>query len=600
MELSVTVDFPDDVCKGPYDEARFDALMARLAGAGVKRVHWLYYGEVTPDALGRGNIYWSHWAKYGPVSVAALGEPLRAAVRAARQHGLAIHGVLKPYNGGLSGTYPLGSPSAGSTSRLRRVGGSLQQVIPFLEARPELRLQRRPGPRHHAPIAELILRKSDAALTRLTPAQLRLWVSADNFRYRPLPLVPEGTVTVEPAPRAVRDYHGTVLTRAGDPVRVIRLTGLDLRDPFVVVTTTCTTGPGDFGNTPLALAEARDGAGRRIDTVVATQAAGWIQPRDFRSFGLEFDQGYGHLPVTLDAPWHGAQKDPWQAFAGEDEFAEQALLGRGAAGGFVGLAVGTNEHLAAVPCEAYPEVRALWLGWIDAMLAAGVDGVDLRVSAHGCLSDEPEAYGWNPPVLAACAARFGAGEPGPAEIAAVRGDLYSEFVHAASARVRAAGRKMQVHLHAEAFRPDPVFGQRNGVPANLDFQWRRWLESGWVDGVTLRTSWFEGAEDPLGAATRRGRLVAALADSVAAEMLAIAGRRRLPVILNRYIGRAATLAEYLDDLESVVRDGRFAGFDVYEFFDLAHADPAGPGFVERKGRLAGLSERWRKLGFAGG
>jgi len=596
MELSVTVDFPDDVCKGPWDEARLDAMMAAVAATGAKRVHWLYYGEIAPGAPGRGNIWWAHWAKYGPVSIAALGEPLRAAVRAARRHGLAIHGVLKPYNGGLSGTYPLGSPEAGSTSRLTRVGGTLQQVIPFLEAHPEMRLRRRPGARHAAPIAEIVLRKADAAPTRLNPEQIRLWVSADNFRYRLLPLVPQGTVAVEPAPAAVRDYHGQVLTRAGEPVRVIRLTGLDLREPFVVVTTTCTEEPGDFRNVPLALAEARDAAGKRIDTVVATQAAGWIQPRDFRSYGLEFDQGYGHLPVTLDAPWSGVRKDPWAAFSGEDEFAEQMLLGRGAAGGFVGLAVGANEYLAAAPCEAYAEVRALWLGWIDAMLAAGVDGVDLRISAHGCLSDRPEDYGWNPPVLAACAARFGAGEPTPAEIAAVRGDFYSEFVGAASAKARAAGRSLQVHLHAEAFRPDPVFGQRNGVPANLDFQWRRWLESGWVDRVYLRTSWFEGAEDPFGATWRRGRLDAVLADPVVRDMLATAGRLRLPVVLNRYIGRAAGLADYLDELERVARDGRFAGFDVYEFFDLAQADPGRPGLVEQKGRLVGLAERWRSRG----
>jgi hypothetical protein len=163
--------------------------------------------------------------------------------------------------------------------------------------------------------------------------------------------------------------------------------------------------------------------------------------------------------------------------------------------------------------------------------------------------------------------------------------------------VHARGKRLQVHFHAEAFRPDPVFGQQNGVPANIDFQWRRWLAEDLVDEVYLRTSWFEAAEDPLGAgATQRSRLDRALADPVVTEMLALVAARHLPVTLNRYIGRAAGLAEYLDDLSRVAGDGRFACFDVYEFFDLAQADPAAPGLTPRLGRIEGLKARWRTLG----
>ncbi|MBL9214511.1 MAG: hypothetical protein JNG83_03445 [Opitutaceae bacterium] len=599
LRLSVTVDFPDDVTKGPFDRAKLDEVMATIQETGATQVNWMYYGGIDPADPGRGNIWNSHWAPHGLTTLAAIGEPLQAAVRAAHARGLEIHGVVKPYNGGLSGTYPLGSPEAGSRSPLRRVGGTVQQVIPFLEAHPEMRIQRRPADPAEAttgPIREIRLVKADAGPTRLQPDRIRIWVSEDNYRYQPLPLVPGGSVTVEPARREVRDYHGNVLTKAGDPVRVVRLTGLDLRAPFVVLTTTFDDGAGDFRNTPTGMIEALGDDGRPLACSVATHAALWIRPRDFRSYGLEFDMGYGHLPVALDEPWRGAKGNPWQPFSGEDEFAEETLFGKGPAGGFIGLARGRNDYLAAAPCEAYPEVRALWLGWVRAMLDAGVDGVNLRISAHGCLSDEPGAYGWNPPVLAAYRARFGDGPVDPARLAAVRGDFYTAFVREASALVRGRGRRLSVHLHAEAFRPDPVFGQQNGVPANIEFQWRRWIEEGLVDAVYLRTSWFEAAEDPLGAAsTQRSRLRRALADPVAAEMLAVAGRHGLPVTLNRYIGRAAGLDEYLDDLELVARDGRFAGFDVYEFFDLAQADPEKPGLTRRLGRVEALRDRYRAL-----
>jgi hypothetical protein len=229
------------------------------------------------------------------------------------------------------------------------------------------------------------------------------------------------------------------------------------------------------------------------------------------------------------------------------------------------------------------------------MLDAGVDGVDLRVSAHGCLTDEPEAYGWNPPVLEAYVERHGAGSVDLRKLAVVRGDFYSEFVRDASRLVRGRGKKLQVHLHAEAFRERPVFGQQNGVPANIEFQWRRWLESGWVDSAYLRTSWFEAAEDQLGGATTRSRLKMVLQDPVVSEMLAVSARARVPVVLNRYIGRAAGLSEYLDDLELAARDGRLAGFDVYEFFDLAQSDQSAGALIARHGRLAAVRERWNAL-----
>ncbi|MDB6168497.1 MAG: hypothetical protein JWM88_1361 [Verrucomicrobia bacterium] len=599
MQLSVTVDFPDDICKGPFDHAKLEAMMRAIRETGATRVYWLYYGGVAAGDPGRGNIWEAHWATYGPQTIATLGEPLRAAVKAAHAQGLEIIGVLKPYNGGLSGSYPLGSPDAKTGSRLTKIGGNIQQVIPFLEEHPEMRLQRRLEDGvsvSGATIAEIRLTKADAGETRLRPEHLRLWVSEDNFQYRLLPLVPTGSVSVEKAAREVRDYHGNVLTRAGEPVRVIRLTGLDVRSRFVVITTTWSEGDGDFRNTPLGLVEVRNAHGQPLECVVATHAAAWIQPRDFRTYGLDYDLGFGHWPVTLDAPWAGVQGDPRQAFSGEDEFSNHTLFGRGPAGGFVGIALGKNASLPAVPCEAYPEVRALWCGWVTAMLDAGVDGLNLRISAHGCMSDEPEAYGWNPPVLQACRERFGPGPVDPAQLAKVRGDHYTAFLREAAMLVRARGRKLHVHLHAEAFRRDLTFGQQNGMPANIEFQWRRWMEEGWVDEAYLRTSWFEAAEDPLGTKhTGRSQLARMLADPVVEEMLGVARQRSIPVTLNRYIGRAAGLAEYLDDLSLIARDGRFAGFDVYEFFDLAQADPQRLELTPRHGRLVGLRQRWTEL-----
>ena len=599
MLLSVTVDFPDDITKGPFDTEKLEKLIDTVQDLGASRLHWIYYGEVAADDPRRGNIWTSHWAAHGPKTIEALGEPLRAAVKIAKSRGLEIYGVLKPYNGGLAGSFPTGSPEAGSASRVTRIGGTLVQLIPFLESHPEMRIQRKAtvAPTSSTgPIREIHLIKANADESRLRPADIRIWVSCDNHKYRHLDLIPTGTVSVEAAHDEVRDYHGNVLTRAGDPVRVIRLTGLEISEPFMALTTCLTEGSGDFRNTPLGMVKVFGADHQALEFVLATHAALWIKPRDFRTYGLEFDQGYGHLPLTLDEPWQPPRADRWVHFSGEDEFSQEALLGHGAAGGFIGIARGKNHYLSAAPCEAYPEVRSLWLSWIQAMLEAGVDGVDLRISAHGCLSDEPDSYGWNPPVLAAYRQRFGPEPVDAGKLAGVRGDFYSEFLREASALIRAEGKKLQVHLHAEAFRPDPVFGQQHGLPANIEFQWRRWLKEKLVDEILLRTSWFEAAEDPLMAKeTRRSRLNTALADPIVKEMLDLAAKHGLPVTLNRYIGRAARLEEYLDDISSALKDGRISQFDVYEFFDLAQADPVRTGLIPKGDRLACLKARWSHL-----
>ena len=116
--LSATVDFPDDVGFGVYTPEFLDRMMALLGGLGVRRVYWLYYGDVDPASEWAGTMI--DYMKYGRATLERIGEPVRAAVPVAHRHGLELYAVLKPYNTGLSGTYPEGSPQAGSRLRAGR------------------------------------------------------------------------------------------------------------------------------------------------------------------------------------------------------------------------------------------------------------------------------------------------------------------------------------------------------------------------------------------------------------------------------------------------------------------------------------------------
>ena len=169
--LSATVDFPDDVRYGPYTPELLDRMMGLLRGMGVRRVYWLYYGDVDPESYWAGNIF--SGMPYGPQTIGGIGEPVKAAVPLAHDHGLELYGVLKPYNTGVSRTAPEG-PKAQGNPALSRIGGKLQQTIPFLSRFPHTRARRwdagRPSVRT-GPIRRIRLIKADDAPTRIGPGQ---------------------------------------------------------------------------------------------------------------------------------------------------------------------------------------------------------------------------------------------------------------------------------------------------------------------------------------------------------------------------------------------------------------------------------------------
>ena len=587
--LSCTVDFPDDATRAAFTPELLDEMMAELRGIGVSRIYWIYYGEEDPDSYWAGDIYYRNPERNARESAKNLVDPLRAAVAAGHAHGMEVYGVFKPYHAGISGTYPAGS-DGGDATTLTRVGGTLWYASPILERHPYLRERRRhvalPPDLDSTPVRRIVLRKKDDGPTRVGRDDLQLWTSPNNYRYErrdvPFALVE----SVEPSPREVRDYYGELVTAKGAPVRTLSLEGLDLRDRFVVVTTGLTEGVSDFVNTPQAMIEAYGDGPDPLPVEVASLSAIWHRPRDFRTGGLEYDSGFGVLQVALDADnSEHAGPDGW------------AMMHRD---GAVAFGKGRNEYVPSTPCEMYPEMRKAWDGWVGFILDAGVDGIDIRISSHGNIVDDPFDYGYNEPVVAAFQARHGREPTDSAEdrslIGEIRGDYYTDYLRGMSRRVRAAGRKLQFHLHTEAFRPDPGHGRIMGFPANVHFDWKTWLAEGLFDGATLRTSWFEAWEDPPDGDADRQLLDNALGDPVAEEAISVANRSSVPLYLNRYVARAVDDEGYAANFEAVYNDERLSGFDLYESGTLMYAKPDASG-LDYAGRSMDLvRDKSRKLG----
>jgi len=577
--LCATLDFAGDARWGLYTPKLLDELMGRLKSMGIRRVYWYYYGDIDPTSYCAGRIF-HEFSELGRRNIESIGEPVKAAVPFAHKHGLELYAVLKPYHTGIGTCLPEGFPEADAPTtydenldQIRRIGGTVGYVIPFIKRYPHTRIRRRPfkAPPNLQELAvkKIRLVKNDDSPTRIRNKNIEIWTSRNNCGYKRKDVAFTVKEAIEPAQREVRDYYGDLVTPRGAPVRTLTLEDLDLTDRYIMVTTNFKDKEGDFRNTALAILEAYGNSPAPLPVVVGTQSATGGPPRDFHTYGFDFDAGYGRYQIVLDANNSTFNEYPfWKALPEH---------------GLIAFARGRNDYVPCAPCEAYPEVRTLWSAWVDRLIEAEVDGIDLRITDFGCLVDEPYGYGFNEPLVEEYRERFGedllADDADLRRLAQLRGEHYTSFVRETSKRIHHAGKKLNVHLHAEAFRPNPCPGQLMGFPANIHFDWGTWLREGLVDGATLRSNWYEALESPSEDNAQRSDLLKHLADPVVKEMLAVANETGVPVYLHRYVNRAININEYVSDIETIFYDDRFAGFNIYEVQDLIRAAPDGSRLV---------------------
>lgn len=531
--LETMVDFPDDVTSSgrPLTVEDIDAMMAQVAKLGIRRISWAYYGDGHGGFLnptGYKEDYQGDWASYNS-TYRDLGNPLRVAVEAGHRHGLEVYAYYKPYETGPSYAFPQGSPESERWGVLPHKGGQLSWMDPFVRDHPTLRIKRRSDDAllEEGTIASIELIKGDALPTRIRPENLQIWTSEDNFHYTRSSAAFDVVATVRHSDHEVRDLRGDLITRKGDPVRVLTISGLHANNRFILVTTDLTSGTPDFINSGIEMMKAYDAAGKEIKGVFATGGAiALANLNDFRRGGLMFDYGFGAKAVALDAPNQDGKK------------------------GIIAFTRGRNEYLSGALCETEPAVQAFWLSCIDEMIAAGVDGIDFREENHSTMTDYPREYGFNEVVLEKARAR-----PGDllANISAVRGEAFTEFLRACKIRLAKAGKKMRYNLQLDYFRPVPPAQRLLAYPLNLDFQWRRWIDEGLMDEAIIRFF----ALPP----------TAVFDDAIAQEMIARCQAKGLPITINRYVAQSAAGNTLSEELQRFRADGRFKGFIFYETYE---------------------------------
>lgn len=521
FRLEALVDFPDDALNTVITTEHVGSMMAKLREMGVTRVSWGYYGDghggyMLPSDL---NDQWRNYAD----TLKSLENPLRVAVEAAHRHGIELYAYYKPYETGPGVSLPDGSPEGRGFGRLRQKGGWLTWMDPFVMDHPDLRIRHKPDDSikdlSNVPVCAIKLIKRDDSPTRITKEHLQIWSSQHNYRYQQLNMDFTLQESVEPSPQEVRDINDALITKNGDPVSVLTLSGFRLTDPYILVTTDFTDGKPDFGNTGTNIFVALDENDKEIPGVFATGGGVWEASRsDFRNWGMIFDIGFGRSIINLDEPNTSGRR------------------------GLIAFTQGRNEYLPGALCETDPQVRDFWLSCIQEIIDAGVDGVDFRVENHGTHTDYYEEYGFNDAILKECA-RFG--KTDIETITKVRGNAYTDFLRQAKHVIASNSKRMRINLNIDWFRPDPPPARRLAYPANIQYNWKQWLDEGLLDEGILRM--FQLPFDTV------------FSDPIAKNMISSCKEKGIPIVVNRYVN-----PNYPAEFKQVRQDGSFSGFILYE------------------------------------
>ena len=478
--LEVNVDFFDDLIHAPFTPPMFDQLFAEFESWGVRRCHWIYYG-------GTKNGWW----QFAPLGVGenaaktveSSGEILPAAVRAAHTHGIELFGLIKPFDMGFWRSYQENTPEAKAKGKARRIGGPLGWIADFPVKHPEFLMARKPdawGAARHETFTRIDLVKDDERPAAFGVGDVRLMVSDDNVTYRPYAGAMEREEVVEDYPVWEHTASGGRPTGAKRRVRVMRLRGLVVTQKYFAVTVDSRSR--SFANSFVNLihvfgAEGEErrltyGIAPRILDVKVQGAIPVSTSHDFLTGGVEFDVFHAGVPTACRPGFNGMACS--RTFDDHD--------------GFIAVASGKERAAVAALSPSFPEVRDWWLSWVQDCLDYGVDGVELRMRNHHDPFTWAE-FGFEPPVREEFLKRHGVDLWATDDFdrgawRRLRGEAYTTFVRQARELTRRAGKRLGLHV-STSFEMEPD----EGAAMDVHWDWRRWLDEGWADSITLKEVW---------------------------------------------------------------------------------------------------------------
>lgn len=513
--LDMAVDFYDDFWPDDsalllgerlkYSRAMYDEFFAQLKKCGVRRVAWNYHD------LMESNKTFTH----GDLD---LGDNFGLAVEMAHRHGLQIFGTIKPLENGY--------------------------FADFNKKQPGFLMARKPGAwgdGENKIIQRIDLVKEDDRPCAFGVGDVTLFVSDDNKRYVAYTGPIQREEVVEEYPVYEPTSSGTRKTGSTKRSRVMRLSGLEIPQRYIVVSVP--SRKWSFANTLGNLIHlfGEKGEERMVTFGTASNTEVPFVPQGGLDNGIQFD-------LCIGTP---------TAHLGVDPIREPFILDIGQ--GFIGIERGKKQFLEVLGSPSYAEVREWWLSWVRGILASGGDGVEIRRTNHTSTFTWGE-WGFEEPVRVEFLKRTGVDiwktdDLDKALWRRIRGEGYTRFLHEARNITRKAGKTLGVHI-------DLVMEREPGHGAAMDihWDWRTWIREGLADYVLLKDIW-PGSR-------------------FAREILSLAHANQTDAVVSLYAFIQWKQPGSERILEERIRATRDAGFDGYQYYDSA-------------GLLRGLPDRQR-------
>jgi hypothetical protein len=502
-----------------YDSLK--KLFCIYRGWGVERIYWIYtwkHSERLWEHVPNRDISYNY-----AITRRHLGEFLPAAVEIAHHLGMELYAVYKPFDMAFDETLPFGSSYAHKFGRMDDLSGRVYWATESIVRLQQYRIQRRLEEREEYiksdKIATIVLRSNSGKAFKFNPKLLSIFVSKDNNIYR--------RYRRKLACRKIVDNEGCT----------IYLENLNIAEPYFVLQTPQNARRELFTNYLNGLVELFNENGQKIPFTYG------LFSRDERYRG-----------------WKVAGKALWNALTGNGYifdwhngakigFLRKERYAIDNSKGFLAIAKGKKHYVIGALSPAYPQVQKLWLQDIEECLKAGVDGVDIRVANHN-RSLEWENYGFEKPVYEKFIQQYGR-KPSARDwkkCHIILGEFYTEFIQQASNLIRRHGKNVQLHIGRCEIMNDSF---------PIAFQWKRWLEDGMADEITLITDYpsqFYGRIAP------------------------VAKRSHIPMYFRKYIRGVVFRKRWQDMLRRYLRQSRTlgqAGFILYESSFVVHGNKDG-------------------------
>lgn len=557
MKLSALTDFPDDARK-LYTPETMDKMMKQLKEAGVTRVCFQYYGNKDYG------YFWDHDAPMSRACVETadlMPNFSREYVKAAEKYGMETVAVMRPQEQGIWYTHSPFYDSAVNGRTVDCLDGKILISTKFLQENPHLRIKRRswdidPDVQEKT-IYSIKLKKQNSVHSRIEKENITIYTSADNSYYQAYKGDFDILYSTETAQKDSvlshfrMNYPSDVITKAGDKIEVMTISGLDITEKFIAIGVKC-EGPADdavsFRNVSMNMISIYDTDGNQLCASPGSAVRKKPMGDPWLTSGFHFDDGFGNIFET--------KLDP----NGEE--------------GFIAICKGKSEYAHGTLCACEPEVREYWYKWLEKALDDGYELVGQRIECHSMHVDEPLAFGYNDCIKEEYVKRYGQCSEEEMEldkIAVIRGDAYTEYFVECARRIRGRGKKVILNLNVEQlYDPIPAVRQM-AYPMNIQWQWEKWIEVMKPDEINIRS--YQMSPEYM------------FKDDQCMDIINKAKEYGVPMTLERYVYWDFA-AEY-----EMVRDKRiFSRMTLYEVDNVIKSDGKGGITIEKPELMAKLSE----------